>query len=86
MKPLAHNAMAVAVVMAASMLAVAPVALADDPAPHPGTRIIKTAFSYQQLAERLAAAVRRNRLGVVTRASATLGAKSLGISRSRATW
>lgn len=80
MKSLAHNAMAVTVVMAALMPAVAPAALADNPAPHPGTRIIKTAFSYQQLIERLAAAVRRNRLGVVTRASATLGAKSLGIT------
>ena len=37
-------------------------------------------FSYQQLIERLAVAVRRNRLGVVTRAGATLGAKSLGIT------
>ena len=80
MKSLARNAMAVAVVMAALTLAVAPAALADDPAPHPGTRIVKTAFSYQQVIERLAAAVRRNRLGVVTRASATLGAKSLGIT------
>lgn len=80
MKPRAHNAMAVTVVMAALMLAAAPAALADNPAPHPGTRIIETAFSYQQLVERLAAAVRRNRLGVVTRASATLGAKSLGIT------
>ena len=80
MKSLAHNAMAVTVVMAALMLAAAPAALADNPAPHPGTRIIKTAFSYQKLIERLAAAVRRNRLGVVTRASATLGAKSLGIT------
>lgn len=43
----------------------------------PGTRVIKTVHSYKALIERLDAAVIANRMGLVTRASATLGAKSV---------
>jgi uncharacterized protein (DUF302 family) len=82
MKLFAHNAMAATVVMAA--LVIAPMigagpAQAGKHAPYPGTRIIETPHSYQKLVKDLAASVRQNRMGVVNRASATLGAKSLGI-------
>ena len=51
-----------------------------DSAPYPGIIVMKTAHSYEALADRLIAAVRANKMGVVARASATIGAKSLGIT------
>ncbi len=47
----------------------------DAPA---GWSAIDTGHSYQALIARLDAAVKANKMGLVTRASATLGAKSLG--------
>jgi len=44
----------------------------------PGWEIIKTRHSYADLIKRLDAAVKSNKMGLVTRASATLGAKALG--------
>lgn len=41
----------------------------------PGWKVIKTQHSYQVLIKRLDQAVKDNRMGLVTRASATLGAK-----------
>ena len=43
-----------------------------------GWSAIDTGHSYQALIARLDAAVKANKMGLVTRASATLGAKSLG--------
>ncbi len=53
-------------------------ARAENPAPYPGTQIIRTALTYKDLIARLDAAVKANKMGLVTRASATMGAKSLG--------
>ncbi len=44
----------------------------------PGWSVTKTPHPYKTLIERLNAAVKANKMGLVTRASATLGAKSLG--------
>ena len=44
----------------------------------PGWEVAKTRHSYANLIERLDAAVKANKMGLVTRASATLGAKALG--------
>ena len=44
----------------------------------PGWKIAKTGHSYAKLIERLNAAVKANKMGLVTHASATLGAKALG--------
>lgn len=55
-------------------------ASADNPTPFPGTVVISTAHGYETLVERLLAAVRANDMGVVARASATAGAKSLGVT------
>ncbi|MPY71895.1 MAG: DUF302 domain-containing protein [Alphaproteobacteria bacterium] len=52
-------------------------ATADNPRPYPGTQVIRTAHSYQVLVGRLDAAVKANKMGVVTRASATEGAKKV---------
>ena len=44
----------------------------------PGWEIAKTRHSYAELIKRVQAAVKANKMGLVTRASATLGAKALG--------
>ncbi len=44
----------------------------------PGWEVAKTRHSYANLIARLDAAVKANKMGLVTRASATLGAKKLG--------
>ncbi len=44
----------------------------------PGWSVTKTRHSYQELIGRVDAAVKANKMGLVTRASATLGAASLG--------
>lgn len=49
-------------------------AWAENPAPYAGTQIIATQHSYKDLIARLDAAVTANKMGLVTRASATVGA------------
>ena len=61
-------------------LALAAAARADNPTPYPGTQVIKTTHPYAGLIERLDKAISENGMGVVARASATLGARSLGIT------
>ena len=46
--------------------------------PHSGTKVIKTGISYEDLVKSLNAAVKAKKMGLVTRASATVGAKRLG--------
>ncbi len=58
-------------------LALATTAAAGEWAP-PGWEVAKTGHSYATLIARLDAAVKANKMGLVTRASATLGAKKLG--------
>ncbi|MCH7711351.1 MAG: DUF302 domain-containing protein [Proteobacteria bacterium] len=59
-------------------LALATAAAAQEWGAPPGWEVAKTRHSYANLIERLAAAIKANKMGLVTRASATLGAKSLG--------
>ncbi len=71
---------AAAVILALAVIAARPGPVrADNPTPYPGTRVIKTGLSYAQLVAGLTRAVKNNRMGLVTRASATMGAKKLGI-------
>ncbi len=68
-----------AVVLAWTLLTLAVMtgaARADNTAPYPGTQIIATKHSYKDLVARLDEAVKANKMGLVTRASATLGAKA----------
>ena len=58
------------------LAAVAGPAGAGNPTPYPGTRIIETGHSYGDLVTRLDAAVKASKMGLVTRASATVGAKA----------
>lgn len=68
---------AVAVAAVAGLGVVQP-AQADVATPYAGTKIIKTSKTYGDLVKSLNAAVKANKMGLVTRASATVGAKSLG--------
>lgn len=49
-------------------------------APRSGTVVIKTTTPYAQAWPKLQAAIQKNRMGVVSRASASMGAKSRGVS------
>lgn len=53
-------------------------ARAENRTPYPGTQVMPTPFSYDDLVRRLDAAVKDNKMGLVTRASATGGAASIG--------
>jgi len=53
---------------------------ADNAMPFPGTHVIKTGHSYQAMVEKLPQAVAENKMGVVAKASATLGAKKIGVT------
>ncbi len=55
-------------------------AAADNATPFPGTHVIKTGHSYTAMVEKLPKAVAKNKMGVVARASATLGAKKIGVT------
>ena len=56
------------------------VSSADNATPYPGTIVMKTTHSYDALVNQLLAAARTNKMGVVARASASNGAKSLGLT------
>ncbi len=62
-----------------AILAICALALGALPvqAELPGWKVMKTQHSYQVLIKRLDQAVKDNRMGLVTRASATLGAKKV---------
>ena len=70
---LAFGASLVAILMAFG-------AAADNATPFPATHVIKTRHSYQAMVDKLPKAVAKNKMGVVARASATLGAKKIGVS------
>ncbi len=59
------------------MMLAAAAAAADNPAPYPGTQVIETGHTYAELVSRLDEAVRANKMGLVTRASATVGARKM---------
>lgn len=69
-----HIKPAALLLAAAVILAGTPVT-AQNSKPYPDTKIIKTTHSYNSLVQRLGKAVARNKMGLVNRASATLGAK-----------
>ena len=51
---------------------------ADVSAPYAGTKVIQTSKAYGALVKSLIAAIKTNKMGLVSRASATVGAKSIG--------
>ena len=66
------------VVFAPAILGVAPV-FAGNATPYPGTLVVKTPYTFGELRQRLESAVEKNKVYVVTRASASAGAKNRGI-------
>lgn len=65
-------------VTAAIILLAAGQGLADEATPYSGTKVIKTNYAYGALVKRVQGAVKKNKMGIVARASATMGAKSIG--------
>ncbi|MDP6568110.1 MAG: DUF302 domain-containing protein [Alphaproteobacteria bacterium] len=61
------------------LLTVAAPAIADNGFPYPGTRVISSGKSFKVLFQALDAAVRKHRMGIVGRASASMGAARRGI-------
>ena len=57
----------------------APALHASDVYPHPDTVVLTSRHAYVDLASRLTAAVEQHGMGVVAKASATIGARSLGV-------
>ena len=48
--------------------------------PHPGTNVIATSHGFQTLRNRLEQAIKDNKMGLVSRASASVGASRRGVS------
>jgi len=69
----------VAVAMGIAAMLAGALARADDVVPVPGTRTVRTSFAFAELQRRLDAAVEKNGMFVVTRASASAGAKRRGL-------
>lgn len=72
------RAVAMAATWAAlTLAAMTATAWAANPTPYSGTQIIETKHSYKDLVARLDEAVKANKMGLVTRASATVGAAKM---------
>ncbi len=71
---------ALAMLAAIAALVAAGSARAENPTPYPGTQVMPTSFAFDDLVQRLEAAVKSNKMGIVTRASATKGAASIGVA------
>ena len=65
----------VALSFAIALILTGTLAMAQKFSPYPGTKIIKTSHGYKALVQRLGKAIKKNKMGLVNRASATLGAK-----------
>lgn len=64
-----------AVLLTAGFGLVAAPAMAQKSMAYPGTKVMKTSHSYKMLLQKLEAAIKKNKMGLVNRASATVGAK-----------
>ncbi len=53
---------------------------AENPAPYSGMRTVETGRTFTAYVDRLKAAVRANRMGIVAHACATCGAKAIGVA------
>lgn len=65
-------------VLLASLLAWG-LAQADNPAPYPGTRVLKTPHAFAVLTQRVEKAIEANGMGLVAQASASRGAAARGV-------
>jgi len=65
---------------AVAAIATACAAAAETPAPYSGMRNVDTGRPFAAYVERLTAAVRANKMGIVAQACATCGAKAIGVT------
>lgn len=72
------RALAIAGMFAAGMVSLSTAAKADVAAPYPGTVEMKTSKTYGALVKSLTDAIKANKMGLVAKASATVGAKRIG--------
>ena len=66
--------------LAAITISTAFAAGAENPEPYSGTRNVDTGRPFAAYVERLTAAVRANKMGIVAHACATCGAKAIGVA------
>jgi len=66
--------------LAAIVFSTAFAAGAENPAPYSGMRNVDTGRPFAAYVERLTAAVRANKMGIVAHACATCGAKAIGVT------
>jgi uncharacterized protein (DUF302 family) len=55
-------------------------ARAENPTPYSGTKIIETGQPFDAYVEKLTAAIKTNKMGIVGNACATCGAKTIGVT------
>ena len=68
------------IIVAAALAAAGPMAAsAQIRAPHSGSKEFQTNFSYAAMVERLIGAIKKTKMDIVARASASQGAKSIGV-------
>jgi uncharacterized protein (DUF302 family) len=72
------KALAVFGIFATGVITLPAAVHADIAAPYPGTIEIKTAKTYGALVKLLTGAIKMNKMGLVSKVSATVGAKSIG--------
>jgi uncharacterized protein (DUF302 family) len=65
--------------LAALAIAAAAPALADNPAPYPGTVTLRTEHAFDELVARLEKSIEANKMGLVAQASASRGAAARGV-------
>ena len=53
---------------------------AENPTPYSGTKVIETGQPFDAFIERLTAAIKANKMGIVGNACATCGAKKIGVT------
>ena len=71
--------MRIFVICCLGLLLASPVG-AENPAPYSGMRTVETGRPFAAYVERLKAAVRANKMGIVAHACATCGAKAIGVA------
>ena len=61
------------------LMALAQPARAENPTPYPGTTVIETGQPFLAFEDNLKGAIKANKMGIVATASATAGAKKIGV-------
>lgn len=67
------------IALLAALLA-APPALAENPTPYSGTKVIETSQPFDPFIEKLKASIGAHKMGIVAEACANCGAKSIGVT------